>query len=280
VVFGAAVNVTDPLPDPVPGATVNQPAPADTLTLQVVFDVTDRGLVPPAAATFHAVVGEIVKVGAAGFWFTVTVLVTWELPAVVVNVTVALRALVEVFVAAVNVTEPLPVPLVGAAVNQLAPGDTLTAQVVFDVTDRGLEPPATATSHAVVGEIVKVGAAGAWFTVTVLVTCGLPAVVVNVTVALRELVEVFAAAVNVTEPPPVPVSGATVNQLAPAETLTAQVVFDITDRGLVPPATATSHAVVGEIVKVGATGAWFTVTVLVTGGMPAVVVNVTVALRD
>jgi len=91
---------------------------------------------------------------------------------------------------------------------------------------------------------------------------------------------VFGAAVNVTEPLPDPVAGATVNQLAPAETLTAQVVFDVTDRASVPPAAATSHAVVGEIVKVGATGAWFTVTVLVTGGLPAVVVNVTVALRD
>jgi len=89
--FGAAVNVTEPLPDPAPGATVNQLAPAETLTAQVVFDVTDRGLVPPAAATSHAVVGEIVKVGAAGFWFTVTVLVTCGLPAVVVNVTVPLR---------------------------------------------------------------------------------------------------------------------------------------------------------------------------------------------
>ena len=90
-----------------------------------------------------------------------------------------------VFAAAVNVTEPLPDPVAGATVNQVAPVETLTAQVVFDVTDRGLVPPAAATSHAVVGEIVKAGAAPTWFTVTVLVTCGLPAVVVNVTVALR-----------------------------------------------------------------------------------------------
>jgi len=46
-----------------------------------------------------------------------------------------------------------------------------------------------------------------WVTVTVLVTAGLPDVVVNVMVAVRDEVPVFAAADRVTDPLPFPVAG-------------------------------------------------------------------------
>jgi len=52
--------------EPLAGATVNQVAPAETLTFQDVFDVTVRVSVPPAAKAPQPVVGEIVKVGTAG----------------------------------------------------------------------------------------------------------------------------------------------------------------------------------------------------------------------
>jgi len=91
VEFATAVNTTEPLFEPVFGATVNQEAPAETLTLQDVFEATARVSVPPAAKAPQPVVGEIVNVGTAGACVTVTVLVTCGLPAVVVNVTVALR---------------------------------------------------------------------------------------------------------------------------------------------------------------------------------------------
>ena len=82
---------------------------------------------------------------------------------------------------------------------------------MFDVTDVDVED-ADALGVQVDNDEVNVGL-DAWVTEIVLVTAGVPLVVVNVTVAERADVLVFAAAANVTVPLFEPEAGDTVNQL-------------------------------------------------------------------
>jgi len=112
-------------------------------------------------------------------------------------------------------------------------------------------------------------------TVTVFVTGGLPAVVVNSTTALRSTEEAFVWAVKVTEPSPDPCTELAVNQTG--KPVTFHDVFDsiATDNVF---ASAFSDQDGGETVSVGAASAWVTVMVRVSGGLLDAV-NVTMSLR-
>ena len=86
--------------------------------------------------------------------------VTTGLPAVVANVTVALRDAADVFACTSNVTLLFPDPVAVSAVNQDTPDSTDTLQAVFDVTVTGMSP-AVAAGDQLVGVTVNVGAAPA-----------------------------------------------------------------------------------------------------------------------
>jgi len=108
-----------------------------------------------------------------------------------------------------------------------------------------------------------------------LTTCGLPFVVVTVTVPLRCDTVVFAWVLNSTVTLPVPLDGVTVTQLG---AVTCQDVFDVTALVMVTTPAPGFHAVVATS-KVGATPAWVTVKDLVTCGLPFVVFNSMVPVR-
>ena len=78
----------------------------------------------------------------------------------VLNVTVALRDVVEVLASTLNVTSPFPDPLAVSAANQDTPDCTLTFQAVFADTATVVSP-AVAAGFQVVGSTVSVGAAPA-----------------------------------------------------------------------------------------------------------------------
>ena len=121
----------------------------------------------------------------------------------------------------------LPEPDDGLTVNQAAFDDT--DQDVFDVTDTEVDPAEDDATAQLDTPTVRDGVALApgWVTVTVRVTCGEPLVVVKVTVAVRDAVEVLARTVNATAVLPEPEVGLTVNQAAFDDAL--QVVFDDTE---------------------------------------------------
>ena len=213
VVFAAAFRVTDPLPLPVAGEIVTHVA--FELALHVTFDVTVTGDdADDADGTDHDEVLSVnAGVTAAPGCVTDTVRVTAGVPDVVVNVMVAVRDAVVVFAAADRVTDPSPLPVVG---------DTV-AHVWFDDTDHEVFEDTCAATCAALADgtvheeipIVNVGvtAAPGCVTDTVRVTAGDPDVVVNVIVADRDVVVVFADAFRVTDPLPLPVAGDTVTHV-------------------------------------------------------------------
>ena len=191
-VFADAVNDTDTFP--LPDVRDKDTHAALDDTDHDVFDVTATDVVAPAAGGAHDE-PDNVSVGAAAATpacETDTVRVTAGDPEVVVKVTVAVRADVDVFAAAVNDTETFPLPDVRDKDTHAALDDT--DHDVFDVTATDVDAPA-ATGAQVDAARVKVGAAAAapaCVTATVRVCAGDPAVVVKVTVAVRAEVAVFA----------------------------------------------------------------------------------------
>ncbi len=247
-VFAAALNETEPLPEPdAPAVTVShavllltavhaQPAGAVTATVPV----------PPFDTTLCDV-GEIVSVQVMPAWVTVKVF-----PAMV---SVPVRDEVLVFAVALKLTLPLPEPeapvvTVSHAVLLLT---AVHAQPAGAVTATVPVPPFD-TTLCDVGEIVSVQVIPAWVTVNVL-----PAIV---SVPMRDDVPVFAAALKLTLPLPDPEAPAvtvshavlllTAVHAHPAGAVTATVP--------VPPLD-TMLCDVGEIVSVQVTPACVTVNV-------------------
>ena len=172
----------------------------------------------------------------------------------VLNSMVPVRACVEKLIGVVNDTVALPDPAAGLTVTQ---SGALTSQVVFEVTALVVVTTPAVGFHAVTGT-VNVGATKpGWLTVNVLVTIGLPTVLVNDTVALRATVVGFGSAVTTTVPFPVPALGAIVNQELVAHVPpTLQDVFEVTATDNVPPAIAGGlQFAVGAMVSVAATPA-------------------------
>jgi len=183
---------------------------------------------------------------------------------VVVNVIVADRDVVVVFAAADRVTDPLPLPEAGETVAHAWFEDT--DHEVFDVTCAATcAALADGTAHEEI-PIVNVGvtAAPGCVTDTVRVTAGVPDVVVNVIVAVRDVVVVLAAADRVTDPLLLPEAGETVAHAWFDDT--DHVVFDVTCAVVFAAADdGTDHEVLSTV-NVGAAlvPAWVTVTVRVT----------------
>jgi len=151
------VNTTDPFPVPLDELNDTQSGP---VTTQLLFEVTVRVLVTTPAVGFHAVVGEMVKVGGGGAaCVTVNERDTCApIVLVVVNTTGPLRAEAVVLASVVNTTEPFPEPPDGLTVTQLG---AVTTQLLFEVTVRVLDTTPAVGFHAVVGAMVKVGGGGA-----------------------------------------------------------------------------------------------------------------------
>ena len=152
--FAWAVSDTVALPEPVDGLAVTQ---SGVETSQDVFEVTALVVVTTPAVGFQTVVGTVkTRPG----WLTVMVLVISGVPTVLVNTTVALRATAVGFGSTVITTVPLPAPLVGVTVNQLAVVHVpVTCQVVFEDTLIVCVPPVLAGGfHTVAGLTVNVAA--------------------------------------------------------------------------------------------------------------------------
>jgi hypothetical protein len=155
--FAATLNATVPLPVPdAPLVTVNHAAFALAVHAHVFADAVTVTVpvVPPSAASCDA--GEILKVhGGGGAAACVTVKV---FPAAAI---VAVRELLVVLAATVNLTLPLPVPERPAVMLiQDALVVAVQAQVLADeVTAIDPDPPAAATL-CVEGEIEKLQAGG------------------------------------------------------------------------------------------------------------------------
>jgi hypothetical protein len=216
------------LPLPLAGVTVSQLlALLVAVQPQPLLAVTVIVLVPPADVKVE-VVGEIEYVHTTPACEIVTVC-----PPIV---TMAVRVLVVVLVAAVYVTVPPPLPFVGETVNQLLSLEAVQAQPDPDVTVIVPLPP-PAPMDAAVGESENVHAAAACEIVTV---C--PPIV---TVAVRTVVPVFTVAVYVTLPLALPLAGDTVSQLLSLEAVHAQPDGAVTLIVPVPPA-APTEAAVGE----------------------------------
>jgi hypothetical protein len=113
------------------------------------------------------------------------------------TVTVPVRGAPVLFAAAVTLTAPLPVPAAPAViVSQFAFDAALHAHQPPVVTVIDALPP-TASTVCVVGAIVYVHAAAAWFTVN-----GCPAIVI----VPDRAASIFALALNATVPLPLPVA--------------------------------------------------------------------------
>jgi hypothetical protein len=193
LVFAVAHSVSEPLPIPLTGEIVSQEGELLD-AVHDVFDATDTVVFDALALGPHAVVATVsVAAGAA----CVTVIVLVIPPPVTVTVPVRLLALV--FVAAHNVSEPLPIPLLGEIVSQ--EGALLDAvHVVFDATDTVVFVADALGLHAV-GVTVSIGVvAVACMTVIVFV---MPPPV-TVIVPVRLLVLVFAVVHIARESLPVP----------------------------------------------------------------------------
>jgi len=121
--------------------------------------------------------------------------------------------------------------------------------------------------------------AGGWpvcVTVTVWTSCGTPAVVMTVTIAVRDAAEGLGCAVNVATPMPLPL--VTVDVSHDGRPVTCQDVFDTTTSGIQPPKAAGRHRLPATTSVAGA-AAWVTWTVALTDGFAVVVATVTVAVR-
>ncbi|MCL2783089.1 MAG: hypothetical protein FWD80_03840, partial [Propionibacteriaceae bacterium] len=280
-VFVVADIVTDRVPEPVAGLIVTQDASevACQLALEVtkrVPEVADEVGIAHSGMDSDSVDPDVEVPG----WVTAMVWVTGVPPEVVVNVTVAVLAEVDVFVAACSITEPLPDPDDGLTVSHVALDDAL--QVVFDVTETDVDPAfAEPTVHDDIDSVsdgVTTVTPGC-VTATVRVTAVPPEVVVAVMVAVLAEVDVLAAACNITEPLPDPEVGLTVSHVALDDAL--QVVFDVTvtdvESEFAEPTVHEDIDSVNDGVTTVVPG-WFTVTVAVAGE-PDVVVKVIVAVR-
>ncbi|MCL2652677.1 MAG: hypothetical protein FWD63_02685 [Propionibacteriaceae bacterium] len=279
-VLAVADNVTDRVPDPDAGLMVTQLA--SEVACQLAFEVTKRVLdmAVEVGIAHNGTDSDSVDVDVdVPGWVTATVRVTALPPEVVVTVTVADLAEVDVFAAACKLRDPLPEPEVGLTVSQVALDDAL--HVVLDVTDTEVE--AEFEEGTVQDDIDSVSdgvttVAPGWFTETVRVTALPPEVVVTVTVADLAEVDVLAAACSVKEPLPEPEAGLTVSQVALDEAL--QVVFDVT---VTDVESEFDEATVQDDIDSVSDGVttvapgWFTETVRVTAVPPEVVVTVTVA---
>jgi hypothetical protein len=178
-------------------------------------------------------------------------------------VNVPVRVLVLALAATVALTVEFPVPLVGDNVAHETPEEALNAHPLWVVTETGRTWPVAGT-EAVAGETPNVHEAAAdCVTVT-----AWPA---TVTVPVRELVEVLAATVSVTEPLPDPPVGDTVIQLAAELAFHPHADELATVTANVPPVFPGANPV-GDTLYVHAAGACVTVT-----AFPA---TVTVPVRD
>jgi len=279
-VFAVADSVTDRVPDPDAGLMVTQLA--SEVACQVAFEVTKRVLdmADEFGIAHNGTDSDSVDVDVdVPGWFTATVRVTALPPEVVVTVTVADLAEVDVLAAACSVKEPLPEPDVGLTVNHVALDDAL--QVVFDVTDTEVEAE---FEEGTVHDDIDSASDGVttvtpgWFTETVRVTALPPEVVVTVTVAVLAEVDVLAAACSVKEPLPEPDVGLTVNHVALDDAL--QVVFDVTVTNVESEFDeVTVHDDVDSVSDgvTTVTPGWVTDTVRVTALPPEVVLTVTMA---
>jgi hypothetical protein len=221
-VLAVAVTVTVPLPEPLPPLAIDSHvAFSDAVHVQPVATVTVTVPLPPAAAMFAPEDSAIVQ--PTPDCVTVTVC-----PA---TVTVALREDVDVLAAAVTVTVPLPEPLPPVIESHVALSDALHVQPVgAAIVTVPLPPPAA--MFCVAGESAKLQDTPAWVTVT--------AWPPTVTVALRDVVDVLAAAVSVTVPFPEPLAPpVTVNHPALLVAVHAQPEPAVSERVAVPPPTAT-----------------------------------------
>src|SRR5439155_1214563 len=191
-VFAATLNVTLPLPEPdAPVVTVIHASLLTAVHAHPVGAVTVVLPVPPPATT-DWLAGEIVSVQV----MPTCVIVALLPPALIVP----LRDDVEVFAAALNEMDPLPVPLAPAVI--VIHASVVVAvheQPVGAVTPTVPDPPPTTTA-CVAGESVEVQGTPACVTVNVL-----PA---TVSVPVRDVPAVFAAMLNVTLPLPEPVAPA------------------------------------------------------------------------
>ena len=228
-VLVAALKVTVPLPEPLaPPLIVSHAALLVAVHVHPLAAVTAVVDDPPAAVSVWAS-GDTPNVHAAPVWVTVT---AW--PA---TVSVPMRWAVEVLVAALKVTVPLPFPLAPPLmVSQAALLVAVQAQPLAAVT-AVVDDPAAAASVRDVGETPKAHDAPVWVIVTV---C--PA---TVSVALRGAADVLVAALKVTVPlpeplaPPLMVSQAALLVAVQAQPLAA--VTAVVD----DPAAAVSVSVVG-----------------------------------
>jgi hypothetical protein len=168
-------------------------------------------------------------------------------------VTLPLRLAVVAFAAMVSVTDPLPVPLAGDTVIHAALLVALHPQpVALAVTPIVLVPPPLA-AETVAGDTPMVQVMPAWVMVN-----AWPAIV---TVPVRELVVVFAPAVTVTDPPPMPLAADTVSQAALLVVVQPQSpALAVTATPVVPPAAA-MEALAGEMAYVHPMPGCVTVTV-------------------
>jgi hypothetical protein len=224
-VLAASVSVTEPFPLPLAGDTVAQLWFDDAVQAQPAWAVTVTVCVPALAVTLKEV-GAAVKVHGTPACVTVT---AWP-----PTVTVAERELVEVLAASVSVTEPFPLPLAGDTVTQLWFDEAVHAQPACAVTVTVCVPAPAVTLNEV-GAAVKVQGTPACVTVT--------AWPPTVTVAVRELVEVLAARVTVTEPFPLPLAGDTVTQLWFDDAVQAQPACAVTVTVCVPALAVTLNEV-------------------------------------
>jgi hypothetical protein len=224
VVFAATVYVVLPLPVPLVGVTVSQLLSLVAAHPQLLVVETEMVPLPPALTT-ETVVGESVyEQDEAAASMTEKL---W-LPKVRVPV---LEAIV-VFAAAVYVTVPLPTPFAGDAVSHVALLVAAQAHPPVVVTVNVPVPPA-ALIDARLGVKVKVqDEVPACTTATVW-----PPIVI---VPVRELGVVFAAAVYVTVPVPVPPPGDTVSQLLSLVVVHAQEDCVVTVMVPVPPVDVTA----------------------------------------
>ena len=140
--FADTDSITDPLPEPDAGLTVNHDTSDDAF--HDVFE--DNGTVTDTDdADGQDELEDNVNVGAKPIsCVTTNCLLTDGLPDVVLNVTVPDRA-APVFAATDNFTVPLPVPNIGSTVNH-APVER-TCHDVFDVTDTDTDDDAFNGDH-------------------------------------------------------------------------------------------------------------------------------------
>jgi len=218
--------------------TVNDPCgienvthDASALTVAAVFNDTTTGCDPAAAVNDKADADNVIC-GAAPFCVTFTVRVTCGEPTVVTNVTVADRAVTDVFAATCTFTVNDPCGIE----NDTHDASALTVTAVFNDTTTGCDPAAAVNDNADVDNVIC-GAAAPCVTDTDRVT-GTPTddSVEKVTTADRGDVDGFADTDTDTDLSPLIVPDGTVTH-DEFDATTVHDVFDDTSTGN-DPATA------------------------------------------